>query len=118
MVSEEDVRRVALSLPGVAEKPYNRLPGFRARGKLFARVHELPDAILVSCVDLGERDGLVASEPDKFFITPHYRGYPAMLVRLSSIDLAELIELLTESWRLNASARLVAEFDARQTGAV
>jgi hypothetical protein len=115
MVSEEDVRRVALSLPGVAEQPYNRLPGFRARGKLFARVHELPDAILVSCVDLGERDGLVASEPDKFFITPHYRGYPAMLVRLSSIDLAELTELLTESWRLNASARLVAEFDARQT---
>jgi hypothetical protein len=118
MVSEEDVRRVALSLPGVAERPYNRLPGFRARGKLFARVHELPDAILVSCVDVGERDGLVASEPDKFFITPHYRGYPAMLVRLSSIDLAELTELLTESWRLNASKRLVAEFDAQQTGAV
>jgi len=118
MVSEDDVRRVALSLPGVAEQPYNRLPGFRARGKLFARVHELPDAILVSCADIGERDGLVASEPDKFFITPHYRGYPAMLVRLSSIDLAELIELLTESWRLNASARLVAEFDAHQNGAV
>jgi len=118
MVSEEDVRRVALSLPGVAERPYNRLPAFRARGKLFARVHELPDAILVSCVDIGERNGLVASEPDKFFITPHYRGYPAMLVRLSSIDLAELIELLTESWRLNAPRRLVAEFDARPAGGV
>jgi hypothetical protein len=118
MVSEEDVRRVALSLPGVAERSYNRLPGFRARGKPFARLHELPDAILVSCVDIGERDGLVASEPDKFFITAHYRGYPAMLVRLSSIDLAELVELLTESWRLNASARMVAQFDAGEAGAV
>jgi hypothetical protein len=65
-------------------------------------------------VDFGARDGLVASEPDKFFITPHYRGYPAMLVRLSAIDLAELIELLTESWRLNAPGRMVAEFDAQQ----
>lgn len=118
MVNEEDVRRVALSLPGATERPYNRLPGFRARGKQFARVHELPGAILVSCADIGERDGLVASEPAKFFITPHYSGYPAMLVRLSSIDLAELIELLTESWRLNAPERLVAEFDAQQPGAV
>jgi hypothetical protein len=112
MVSEEDVRRVALSLPCASEQPYNGLPGFRVRRNLFARVHEQPDAIFVRCIDIAERDGLLGSEPEKFFITEHYRGYPGMLVRLSAIDINELTELLTESWRMAAPKRLVAEFDA------
>jgi hypothetical protein len=45
MVTEEDLRRVALSLPGSAEKPYNRLPSFRVRGNLFIRIRT-PDAFL------------------------------------------------------------------------
>jgi hypothetical protein len=49
MVTEEDIRRVALSLPGSVEKPYNRLPSFRVRGTLFLRIHELPDAFFVRC---------------------------------------------------------------------
>jgi hypothetical protein len=112
MVSEDDVRDVALSLPGAVEQPYNRLPGFRVRGKLFARVHEQPDAIFVKCIDIAERDGLLDAEPEKFFITPHYSGYPGMLVRLSAIDHDELTELLTESWRLTAPKKLLTQFDA------
>jgi hypothetical protein len=112
MVSEDDVRRVALSLPGASEQPCNRLPGFRVRRNLFTRVHERPDTIFVRCIDIAERDGLLSSEPEKFFITEHYQGYPGMLVRLSAIDIDELTELLTESWRLAAPKRLVAEFDA------
>jgi hypothetical protein len=111
-VSEQDVRRVALSLPATVEKPYNRLPGFRVRNNLFVRIHERPDVIVVGCVDVGERDALLAAEPDKFFITPHYDGYPAILVRLDKIDLDELTELVTEAWRLAAPRRLLAEFDA------
>ena len=55
MVTEEDVRQVALSLPGSAERPYNRLPSFRAGGKLFLRIHELPDVFFVRCAGLEER---------------------------------------------------------------
>ncbi len=110
-VDEEDVRRVALSLPETAEKPYNRLPGFRVRRQVFARVHEQPGVIMVGCSDLGEKESLIAAEPDKYFTTKHYDGYPAVLVRLAEIDLAELTELLTESWRLAAPARLRAQFD-------
>jgi Uncharacterized protein conserved in bacteria len=57
-------------------------------------------------------DGLLDAEPEKFFITAHYSGYPGMLVRLSAIDPDELSELLTESWRLTAPKRLLAQFDA------
>ena len=105
------MRRVALSLPGTAEKSYNHLPGFRVRQKLFTRIHEEPDAVFVKCGNIAERDGLLAAEPDKFFITPHYSGYPGVLVRLSAVETGELAELITESWRLTAPLTLVREFD-------
>ena len=73
MVTEEDVRQVALSLPGSAGRPYN-LPSFRVGGKLFLRIHELPDVFFVRCAGLEERDELLKSEPGKLFITPHYEG--------------------------------------------
>jgi hypothetical protein len=99
VVTEEDVRRVALSLPGSVERPYNRLPSFWVRSNLFLRIHELPDAFFVA-------------EPRKLFITPHYDGYPGILVRLSQVDLDELTEIVIESWRLCAPQRLLAAYDA------
>jgi hypothetical protein len=84
MVTEEDIRRVALALPGSAEKPCNRLPYFRVRGELFLRLHELPDAFFIPCGSLEERDELLEADPGTFFITPHYEGYPGVLVRLSA----------------------------------
>jgi hypothetical protein len=112
MASEEDVRRIALSLPGATEVPYNHLPGFRVRGRLFARIHEQPDALFVKCADIDERNDLVRSAPDKFFTLPHYDGYPGFLVGISTVDASELTELLTESWRLTAPRKLIAQFDA------
>ena len=112
MVTEEDVRQVALSLPGSVEKPYNRLPSFWVRSNLFLRIHELPDAFLVRCPSLEERNELLQAGPGKFFITPHYDDYPAVLVRLSQLDLDEMIELVTESWRICAPKRLLAGYDA------
>ena len=46
---------------------------------------------------------------------PHYKGHPAVLVPLEAIDVEELEELLTESWAINAPARLVAAFAARRS---
>jgi hypothetical protein len=111
MATEDDVRRIALSLPETSERLYNRLPGFQVRKQLFIRIHELDDTLLVSCANLEERNELLAADPDTFFITPHYDGYPAVLVRLDQVDHEELAELITESWRLNAPKRLLAAFD-------
>ena len=112
MVTEEDVRQVALSLPGSAERPYNRLPSFRVGGKLFLRIHELPDVFFVRCADLEERDELLKSEPGKLFITPHYEGYPGILVRLSQVDPGEMTEIVTDAWRPCAPKRLLAAYEA------
>ena len=59
MVTEDDVRRVALSLPATVEKSYNRLPSFRVGSSLFIRIHELPDVLFVRCANLEERDELL-----------------------------------------------------------
>ena len=67
----------SICLPGIVEKPYNRLPSFRVRDNLFLRIHELPDAFFVRCADLEERNELLKAEPGKFFITTHYDGYLA-----------------------------------------
>lgn len=89
----------------------NRLASFRVRSKLFIRVHELPDTVFVRCAGLDERNELLVAEPEKFFITPHYDGYPGILVRLSQVDLDEMTELVTESWRTCAPSRLLAAYD-------
>jgi len=112
MASEDDVRRICLSLPGTAETPYERRPGFRVKGQLFARIRENPDALVVWRPDVREKEGLIASEPAKFFQTDHYAGHPAVLVRLEAVDVDELEELLTESWALRAPARLMSAFEA------
>jgi hypothetical protein len=112
VVIEDDVRRAALSLPATTEKPSYGTPGFRVKDRLFARIRDEGDVLVVWVEDEGEKQGLVTSEPGKFFTTPHYDGYPMVLVRFGAIEADELLELLTESWRLRAPAKLVAAFDA------
>lgn len=110
--TEDDVRRIALELPATTEKPSYGTPGFRVKDKLFARIREEGDVLVLWCEDLGEKDALIASDPEKFFTTPHYDGYETVLVRLPAVDADELAELLTDSWRLRAPKRLTAQFDA------
>ena len=107
--TEDDVRTIALSLPVTEERSSYGTPGFRVRDKLFARIREEGDVLVVWVADEGEKRGLVASEPDKFFTTPHYDGHPTVLVRFAGVDIDELKELLTESWRLRAPKKLLTQ---------
>jgi hypothetical protein len=111
VVTEDDVRREALALPATTEKPSYGTPGFRVKDKLFARVREEGDVLVVWRWDVDEKDALIAAEPEKFFTTTHYDGHPTVLVRFGAVDVDELRDLLTESWRIRAPKRLRAEFD-------
>jgi hypothetical protein len=53
---------------------------------------------------------LVADAPDVYFTTPHFDGYPAVLVKLREIGIGELRELITEAWLAQAPKQLVKEF--------
>ena len=86
MIDEDDVRRVALALPHTTEKPSYGTPGFRVKDKLFARIREEGDLLAVWVGDEGEKQMLLESEPTKFTTTPHYDGYPMVLVRYEGVD--------------------------------
>ena len=101
MVSEDDVRELALALENSTEKPSYGTPGFRVRDKLFARIREA-GVLVVWCESLEEKDFLIEGDPEKFFTTPHYDGYAMVLVRLAAVDREELTELLAESARSRA----------------
>ena len=57
-----------------------------------------PEVLAVRVADAGEKEELLAAEPDVFFTEPHYNGFPAVLVRLAAIEVDELAELLTDAW--------------------
>jgi hypothetical protein len=110
MATEEDVRRIALSLPETVEKPWYGTPGFRVKDKGFLRIRSEADGGLVVFVaDVADKEMLLQSDPEKFFTTPHYDGYPAVLVNLLAIDVDELRELIIDSWRLKAPKRVLKE---------
>ena len=111
MVTTDDVRRIALSLPATTEKPSYGTPGFRVKDRLFARIREEGDTVVVWVEDEAEKAALLASEPSKFATTPHYDGHPSVLVRFDGVDADELAELLTDSWRLRAPVKLRAAYD-------
>ncbi|CAN5162483.1 MmcQ/YjbR family DNA-binding protein [soil metagenome] len=116
MVDEQEVRRITLSLPETTERASYGMPGFRVKDRLFARIMEPGDALVIWCADEAEKLALAAAEPAKFFTTPHYDGHPILCVRFDGVDRRELTELVTESWRLRAPLRLRTAFDDVQEG--
>lgn len=106
MSTEDDVRRLATALPQVSERTSYGTPAFYVAGKIFARFHEEPGVLVCWRADLGERELLLAADPDKFFTTDHYTGHASVLVRLDRIDAEELSELLAEAWDARAPKKL------------
>ncbi len=125
MANWDDVRQVATRLPETVElTSRDGLLDWRVKDKSFAwerpfRQADLrafgdaaPDgAILAAHVpDLGAKEALLADDPEVYFTTPHFDGYPAVLVRLERIAPAELEELLAEAWLCRAPKRLAAAY--------
>lgn len=102
MASEDDVRRLALALPGVEERTAYGTPAFYVGGKIFLRFREKPDALVAWCSDLAEREALLASDPDLFFTIDHYANHASVLVRLERIGADELAEVVQDAWRARA----------------
>lgn len=124
MANRADVRRLALALPGTMEAVDRFAFSVENRGKqkgfvwawqerIDAKRARVPSArvIAVRVANETEKQMLLSVDSAKFFTEPHYNGYPAVLVRLSAVRVAELRELITGAWRCQAPARLVAAFD-------
>jgi hypothetical protein len=110
----DDVVEIATRLPGVEVTTSYGTPSMKVAGKFMCRLRTDPDALVMRVIDMGEREALLLGQPDVFFTTPHYDGYPAVLVRLEVVDPVELAELLEDVWRLRAPKRLVKAYDDEQ----
>jgi len=95
-LSVDDFRRIALSFPGVEEGTSYGTLAFRFRKKFLARLREDGETIALR-IGFDERDILMQMDPATFFITDHYRGYPAVLVRLGSVGEERLRDVLTQA---------------------
>ena len=119
------VRRIALALPEVTERPsYDARPAWRVKDTMFAwerplgraDVAALRDAVPsgdilgVRVTDLDAKEALLPEDPGIYFTIPHFNGYPALLVRLDRIGPDELTEVLTEAWLARAPKRLAKTF--------
>jgi hypothetical protein len=110
MAGQDDVRRIALELPATTEERWYGTPGFKVSGKGFLRWRtEAEGGLVVFVADLGEKAALLAANPAAFFTTPHYDNSAIILVNVAAIDVVELTELITESWRLKAPPKLARE---------
>jgi hypothetical protein len=123
MGSWDDVNRLAMALPEVEKSTTFGGRSWKVAGKSFVWERPLRKADLQALGDdapqgsiLGARtDGeeekfaLIAEDPDVYFTTPHFNGYPAILVQLDHIELGELEELITEAWLVQAPKRLAKE---------
>ena len=122
MADRADVRRIALSLPETFEEEERFAFSVLNRGKpkgiawvWLERVEPKkprvprPDVLAIRVANSAEKETLLAADTEKFFTEPHYNGYPAVLVRLPTIDVDELRELLTDAWRCQAHRSLVEE---------
>jgi hypothetical protein len=117
MATWDDVRRLATALPEVEEAGEN---AYRVRKKGFAWERPLrkqdyealgpsaPDGPILGArvPDVGAKEALLADDPEVYFTTPHFDGYPAILVRLANISVDELEELLVEAWLAQAPKRV------------
>ncbi len=125
MATWDDASRIAAGLPETVERssPQGHLE-WRVRDKSYAWERPLrrgdlvalgdtaPDGpVLAARVpDVGVKEALIADDPEVFFTTPHFNGYPAILVQLDRITVPDLEELLTEAWLARAPKRLAAWF--------
>lgn len=126
MVDLAALRRLALSLPEVEASPDGARLAFEVHGKgiawsYFARAHpkarrELVEGVIAVRCPRETKEMLLEAGPDRFFDDDHYRGFPAVLVRLDAIDEAELAGLLAQAWRILAPKALVKRIDAQRFG--
>jgi hypothetical protein len=122
MATQADVRRIALSFPETEEAKDDFAFSVWNKGKLkgFAWVWKervnpkkprIPNhaVMAIRTANLGQRDALLAADSKKFFTEPHYNGFPAVLVRLDAVTVADLKVLIADAWASMAPRELAGQ---------
>jgi len=99
-------------LPEVTLDRWYGTPALKVRGKGFVRLKEDDKTVVFMVDSVDEQEALIHAAPEVYFITDHYRGYAAVLARLSALGVREARVRLERAWRAKAPAALAMAFDA------
>ncbi|MBZ0304410.1 MAG: MmcQ/YjbR family DNA-binding protein [Anaerolineae bacterium] len=109
----EEIRQIALSFPGVEEHVVFGGPTFKVGKRFLASIAKIdPNTLVLKVPDRLEREYLLATFPDIYYLTDHYANFECVLVRMPQADPVELRNLFEQAWRTYAPKRLVAGYRA------
>jgi hypothetical protein len=103
----EQLVKFGCELPEVEEGIWFRTPALKVRGKSFVRLKEDGESVVFLLESVDEQEFLIAAKPELYFITDHYRGWPAVLARLAKLRVAECRHRLQQGWKLKAPRSLL-----------
>jgi hypothetical protein len=101
-ITFDTVCEIGLSLPNVERRTAWRSPALKVNGQLMAVVptHKSAEPNSVGiCIPIEQREELIATEPDVYYVKPHYESYAVVLVRMPRIHIDALRDLLLMSWQ-------------------
>lgn len=104
----KQVCKLGRELPEVAEDIWFRTPALKVRGKAFVRLKEDGDNVVFLLESVDEQEALCEAMPGVYWITDHYRGYPAVMARLAALTERECRLRLERAWRIKAPKQLIA----------
>ena len=127
-----DLDEIALALPQTTKEVSEGRPAYLVHGKLYC-FHRRPrrdavdpetgerleDVLMFRVADLDVKELMLADDRGVYFTTPHFKGYPAVLVRiprLADIDGEELFDLVVEAWLTRAQKRVAKAWLAEHGG--
>lgn len=115
MATQADVQRIALAQPGTEQAPtgfaFSVMNKGKAKGFVWVWMERItpkkprvanPGVVAIRVQNIEHREAMIAADPRKFFTEPHYAGFPAVLVRLDAVTVADLETLIPDAWRCMA----------------
>jgi hypothetical protein len=109
------VCKVALRLPGVVEGTSYGTPALHVGKRFLARLKEDGETMAIK-IDFSDREVLLELDPETFYLTDHYRPYPAVLVHLKRIPVGLLKQVIEQAWRFQAPKNRAVQAVPRKAG--
>jgi hypothetical protein len=104
------LKAAAEDLPEVEESTSYGTPSLKVRKKSFCRIKDADTAVLMCPIE--EKELLMEAAPELYFETDHYKGWPAVLVRIHAIPMDELRLRLRRAWIFHAPRKLAKSLEA------
>jgi hypothetical protein len=114
-MTQDEMEAIVMAFPGVEKGMSYGSPAYKVNGKFFTRLRRDDGSMVLMDVSFDEREMLMEAEPGTFHFTAHYKDYPCVLARISSLHPGSFRNFLERRWRKIAPKKMVKDYDAKAT---